>query len=181
MERIVISSYMSEVRGFPPPEKPDEELSKFEKLDRDMGIKFSVMRENGILNFKNFIEGNEFIQTGYSFRPYPPNTYFSEDKKFMMSVITHYQEAKYYEYQKIKKMDLEEYLIYLEKIYEKTPSEEYSKREMMKDYLSSYITKFPVRKGYNFLSVVLPSEDDSFVYSGMYLFGILPEYFVKIY
>ena len=179
-----------------------ERLEEFIKIDKKGGMILTVMVDNlstsptssgggeevGDIksceryNFQNFVEGREFFHSQYDFCPYPPYTYLSEDMRFLKSTLSQYGEHFHNTYLKLKKMDLEQYLSYLENIFEKSSKTSFRRRELMKDYLSTYICKFQNREEYQLFSIASScgGEVSEFIAEGMYLFGILPTMFVRL-
>lgn len=138
----------------------------------------NMVSDNKRVNYENFIRGLNFYHTMNGFRPYPPGVYFSEDIRFLKSTITHYEEKIVDIYQKLDKMDLDQYLSYLEKIYESVDREgNYTKKESMEEYLSQFVRKYKIRKGYKLFCV---ASGNNFICKSMYLFDILPVFFLKM-
>lgn len=156
-----------------------EKLDQYLEMDKRDGIILTVVYDNlsSRYNYENFVNGLEFFLEKYNFELYPPNTYLSEDIRFLKSTISHYRDNFYKEYTKLKNMNLEQYLQKLEKIYREVNQTEKVKKDMMKNYLVNFIKKYPNREDYNLFCIASGKE---FIAKGMYLFGILPTYFVKL-
>ncbi len=161
----------------------EHKLKEFEEVDKSEGIIMTVVYDNLSsesrfrYNYENFVNGLEFFLEKYGFEPYPPNTYLSENIRFLKSTISHYRDNFYGEYSKLKEMNMEEYLQHLENIYEQTDGDEKVRKNMMQDYLVEYMTKYPNREDYILFCIASGNE---FIARGMYLFGILPTVFVKL-
>lgn len=160
-----------------------QKLEEYQQVDKKQGIIMTVVydnlssRDKFRYNYQNFIDGLEFFWEKYNFEPYPPDTYLSEDIRFLKSTISHYRDNFYTEYTKLKKMNMEEYLQKLEDIYDQTDDDQKVKKNIMKEYLVEYMTKYPSRQDYILFCI---ASGDDFIAKGMYLFGILPTYFVRI-
>jgi hypothetical protein len=160
----------------------DKKFKEYSKMDKMDGMILSVMIDNLSYsdqkircNYQNFIGGREFFHKQYGFRAYPPFTYLSQNIHFVKSTLNQYDQKNYDLYIKLKDMNLEQYLSYLEKIYIQTDLGR--RKELMKDYLLEYISKYPNREKYHLFSI---GHKNEFIAKGMYLYGILPTMFVKI-
>jgi len=183
MDYKIIDNIMSEVILKDLSLFDQKKIEEYAKLDKKNGIYLSVMIDNLTINgnekynYQNFIEGRNFFHTQYGFLPYPPFTYLSNDIHFIKSTLTLYGDKNYDTYYKLKEMNLEQYLIYLEQLYQKNLDSSHRRIELMKDYLREFTTKYRRRETYKLFSIAFNNE---FIARGMYLFGILPTVFIKV-
>lgn len=183
MKRLRIGTRISQIILTEVEYFSEHKLESYRQKDRSEGIILTVVYDNLSskdkfrYNYENFVGGLEFFWEKYDFKPYPPNTYLSEDIRFLKSTISHYYDNFHKEYNQLKKMNLDQYLLKLENIYQQTPSDQEVKRKMMREYIVEYMLKFPNRNDY-ILFCIAPRNE--FIAKGMYLFGILPTLFVRL-
>ena len=183
MEHIQIEDKISQITLTDLESFDNDVLTSFEKKDKENGVSICVMYDNlssqdqPRYNYHNYVSGLEFFHEQYGFEIYPPDTYLSQDMRFMKSTISHYRDSFYNQYTKIKKMNLEQYLVHLETIYTNTDPDQKTKKQMMEQYLVDYVNTFTSREKYPLFCI---ASDNQFLAKGMYLFGILPTMFVKL-
>ena len=183
MQNIQIGDKISQIILTDVDQFSKDKLENYQEIDKQKGNILSVVydnlssKEHSRYNYYNFINGLEFFLEEYNFEPYPPNTYLSEDIRFLKSTISHYRDNFYGEYLKLTQMNLEQYLEYLENIYKQTDDDQKVRKEMMKEYLVQYISKFCNREDYILFCI---ASENEFIARGMYLFGILPTLFVRL-
>ena len=160
-------------------------IGRYEKEDYKKGIKYCVIRDNLSVrsdpyhkyNYYCYLTNKEAYHKRYGYLPFPPHVPFSNDAHYMKSCINLWGDIFYDNQQKIIKMNLEEFYKFLEKKNE-TPAINHITSVFRKEYLHHYKKRWSKLEG---LSLVEVGKMDDFIYKGLVLFDILPEFFIKIY
>jgi len=160
-------------------------IVKYEKDDYKNGIKYCVIRDNLSVrshpthkyNYYCYLTDKEAYHKRYGYFPFPPNVPFSEDAHYMKSCINVWGDVFYATQQKIIKMNLEEFYKFLT-LANETPAINHVTSVARKEYLHQYKKRWMKPKG---LSLVDVGLKDDFIYNGLILFDILPQFFVKMY
>lgn len=131
-----------------------------------------------LLNTIYILEGRKFSQELDGYHPYPPGIYFSDDLIFMRSMVNHYDSIRYKILCDLKNITIDDFWRYLEK---RHGGEGELRKALQRDYLIQYSKKFKKYGKNKLLSLVSDKNIKRvhFIHKGMYLFGIMPEYFVK--
>lgn len=179
---IIHSSYMSETIAH---NKEDcDMISSHEKMDYSKGVKYCVIRDNlspredpfHKYNYHCYLNNKEPYHMRYGYFPFPPNVPFSDDAHYMKSGINIWGDVFYNTQQKVIRMNLKEFYDFLS--FTIFDGKERVTTQAKKDYLEKFKRKW--RKP-ELLSLVEVGIKDDFIYKGLVLFGIIPEFFVKVY